>query len=104
MTIILIATTGYARDFTYFLTDADNVLTAEQAEDNTLFVPALFDAKEYGTLTYEFHADTGKYYYTFDLGDTLDQDIILFGGSTALWSKCLISRSLIADFVSITIV
>lgn len=75
-------TTGYARDFTYFLTDADNVLTAEQAEDNTLFVPALFDAKEYGTLTYEFHADTGKYYYTFDLGDTLDQDIILFGGST----------------------
>ena len=75
-------TTGYARDFTYFLTDADNVLTAEQSEDTTLFVPALLDAKEYGTLSYEFHADTGKYYYTFDLGDTLDQDIILFGGST----------------------
>ena len=75
-------TTGYARDFTYFLTDADNVLTAEQAEDNTLFIPALLDAKEYGTLTYEFHANTGKYYYTFDLGDSLDKDIVLFGGST----------------------
>lgn len=75
-------TTGYARDFTYFLIDADSVLTEEQANDSSLYVPALLGAREYGTLIYEFHADTGKYYYTFDLGDSLDKDIVLFGGST----------------------
>lgn len=74
--------TGYARDFTYFLTEQDNVLTDEQLEDSTIYVPELLNASSYGTLTYEFHSDTGKYYYSLDIGTSLDKDIILYGGST----------------------
>ena len=74
--------TGYARDFTYFLTDADNVVTEEQMNAEDVYIPELLDAGAFGTLTYEFHADTGRYYYTFDLGTELDKDVILYGGST----------------------
>ena len=75
-------TTGFARDFTYFLTDKSNTITSEQKENYNLYIPSLLKAKSWGNLTYEFHADTGRYYYTFDLGDSLSNDIILFGGST----------------------
>ena len=73
--------TGYARDFTYFLTDAENVVTEEQMNAEDIYIPELLDAGSFGVLTYEFHADTGRYYYTFDLGTELDKDIILYGGS-----------------------
>lgn len=77
-------TTGYCRDFAYFLTDQKNKV--EIADDDpdylSYYRPGLLNAKNWGALTYEFHADTGAYYYTFDLGDTLTNDIILYGGST----------------------
>lgn len=77
-------TTGYCRDFSYFLTDQKN--TVKIADDdpnyNNYYRPGLLKAKNWGAITYEFHADTGAYYYTFDLGDSLTNDIILYGGST----------------------
>ena len=77
-------TTGYCRDFAYFLTDQKNVVSIKDDDPNynNYYRPALLNAKSWGTLTYEFHADTGAYYYTFDLGDSLTNDIILYGGST----------------------
>ena len=77
-------TTGYCRDFAYFLTDQKNVLSiaSNDPKYNSYYRPGLLKAKSWGTLTYEFHADTGAYYYTFDLGDELTNDIILYGGST----------------------
>lgn len=77
-------TTGYCRDFAYFLTNQKNVvkIADDDPNYNSYYRPALLEAKTWGTLTYEFHADTGAYYYTFDLGDVLTNDIILYGGST----------------------
>lgn len=76
--------TGYCRDFTYFLTNQKNVvsISGDDPKYNSYYRPGLLDAKSWGELTYEFHADTGAYYYTFDLGESLDNDIILYGGST----------------------
>lgn len=74
--------TGFSRDFAYFLVDQDKVLTEEQENDYSIYKPALLGATSWGTLTYEFHADTGNYYYTMDLGETLTNDVVLFGGST----------------------
>ena len=97
-------TTGYAREFTYFLTNQNNSLTSEQAENYTLYVPKLLKAKEFGSLTYEFFADSGKYYYTLDLGTTLDNDVIFFGGSTGameqMFSFPFIYRRLIINYDS----
>ena len=77
-------TTGYCRDFAYFLTDQKNVvdIADDDPNYNSYYRPAMLNAKTWGSLTYEFHADTGAYYYTFDLGDSLTNDIILYGGST----------------------
>lgn len=77
-----IRTTGYAREFTYFLCDQDKVLTEEEANSTDVYVPEILGANTYGTLAYEFKASTGLYYYTIDLGTTLNQDVILYGGST----------------------
>lgn len=74
--------TGFSRDFAYFLVDQSKVLTEEQENDYSIYKPALLGATSWGTLTYEFHADTGNYYYTMDLGETLTNDVVLFGGST----------------------
>lgn len=77
-------TTGYCRDFAYFLTKQKNVFSVADDDPNyqKYYRPKYLDAKTWGTLSYEFHADSGAYYYTFDLGDSLDNDIILYGGST----------------------
>ena len=77
-------TTGYCRDFAYFLTNQKNILSVEDDDPNyqKYYRPKLLDAKMWGTLSYEFHAASGAYYYTFDLGESLDNDIILYGGST----------------------
>lgn len=77
-------TTGYCRDFAYFLTDRKNTFKVADDDPDYLnyYRPGELHAKNWGALTYEFHADTGAYYYTFDLGDTLTNDIILYGGST----------------------
>ncbi len=74
--------TGYARDFAYFLINSSNTVSQEELNSSNVYIPGLLDAGAYGTLTYEFHADSGKYYYTFDLGNELKKDIILYGGST----------------------
>lgn len=74
--------TGFSRDFAYFLVEQNKVLTEEQENDYSIYKPALLDATSWGTLTYEFHADTGNYYYTMELGETLTNDVVLFGGST----------------------
>ena len=98
-------TTGYAREFTYFLTNQKNALTSEQEEDYSLYVPKLLDAKTFGSLTYEFFADSGKYYYTLDLGTSLDQDVIFYGGSTGameqMFSFPFTYRRLIINYDSI---
>ncbi len=77
-------TTGYCRDFAYFLTDQSNVVNIadDDPDYNSYYRPKLLKAKNWGSLTYEFHADSGAYYYTFDLGDSLTNDVILYGGST----------------------
>lgn len=75
-------TTGYAREFTYFLCDQNKVLSTDEANSSDVYVPEILNASTYGTITYEFKASTGLYYYTIDLGTTLDQDVIFYGGST----------------------
>lgn len=42
------------------------------------YYPEYYEAGEYGNLTMEYHADSngGKFYYIFDLGTTLDKDLI----------------------------
>ena len=44
--------------------------------ENKPYLPEYFEAGKYGNLTAEYHADTRKFYYTFDLGTRLDRDII----------------------------
>ena len=77
-------TTGYCRDFAYFLTNQKNIVKIKDDDPNyyNYYRPGILNAKMWGSLTYEFHADTGAYYYTFDLGTELTNDIILYGGST----------------------
>ena len=89
-------TTGYCRDFAYFLTDQKNVvdIADDDPNYNSYYRPAMLNAKTWGSLTYEFHADTGAYYYTFDLGDSLTNDIILYGGSTGAMEQMFSFRSL----------
>lgn len=71
------------------------------------YVPdGVYDITEWETgyyrgLTYEFHADTGKYYYVFDLGSDLTNQIILTSMSTgfmeAAFGTGLTGKLLILD-------
>lgn len=81
--------TGYARDFTYFTFDQNIVASDEDVGDNFSNVDwaAFFDAQNFGSLTYEFDKDTGKYYYVFDLGNKANVDLILIGASTGAMTE-----------------
>ena len=39
---------------------------------------------EYGDFEIEFHADTGRYYYVFDLGNDVNKDILMFNAATGI--------------------
>lgn len=70
--------TTFSRYLTYYLTEpSDDVL-----ESDVAYWPEYFDAESYGVLTYEFHADTGRYYYLIDLGTDINKDIVLQGVSS----------------------
>lgn len=69
--------TVFSRMLTYYLVDQS--LTFEDSPD---YLPEYLEADSYGTLTYEFHADTQQYYYLIDLGSSAKQDVIYYGAST----------------------
>ena len=99
-------TTGFARELTYFLADQKDIVTKEQRQnfEGNNFVPSLLNAEYFQPITFEFNSKTGQYYYIFDLGKTLDKDIILLGGSSgameSMFSFPLDYRRLVMDYKS----
>ena len=82
--------TGYARDICYYTFNNKIVATDEMVDEDNYSLTdwcSFFKADKFGDLTYEFHADTGKYYYVFDLGDTADVDLLLVGASTGAMTE-----------------
>ena len=81
--------TGYARDFAYFTFDQDIVASDEDVNDNFGNVDwaRFLNAQNFGSLTYEFDKKTGKYYYTFDLGNKANVDLLLVGASTGAMTE-----------------
>lgn len=81
--------TGFARDICYFKFNQKIVATKEMVEEQyeTTDWAKFFEADQFGDLTYEFHADTGKYYYVFDLGDKANVDLLLVGASTGAMTE-----------------
>lgn len=76
-------TSGYAREFACMFIDRDKKLPidVEQNLEGKYFLPEEIGAKGFESITYEFNAKTGKYFYTINLGNTLDKDIVFIGGS-----------------------
>ncbi len=81
--------TGYARDFAYFTFDQSIVASDEDVNDNFGNVDwaSFFNAQNFGSLSYEFDKNTGKYYYTFDLGNKANVDLLLVGASTGAMTE-----------------
>lgn len=81
--------TGFARDICYFKFDQKIVATKEMIDEEyeTTDWASFFKADQFGDLTYEFHADSGKYYYVFDLGDKANVDLLLVGASTGAMTE-----------------
>lgn len=82
--------TGYARDICYYTFNNKIVATDEMVDEDNYSLTdwcSFFQADKFGDLTYEFHADTGKYYYVFDLGDTANVDLLLVGASTGAMTE-----------------
>ena len=82
--------TGFARDIAYFKFDQKIVATDDMVEEDNYGKTdwiSFFNAEYFSGLTYEFHADTGKYYYVFDLGDKANVDLFLVGASTGAMTE-----------------
>lgn len=47
-----------------------------------VFLPQYYNGKYYGTLTTEFHADTGRYYNIYDLGGDIKKEFMITGAVT----------------------
>lgn len=46
------------------------------------YLPNAYDAGYYGVFSMEFHADTGRYYAIYDLGDDLTTELMIAGAAT----------------------
>ncbi len=81
--------TGYARDIAYFKFDQSIVASDEDVNTNFELIDwaNYFNAQEFGDLSYEFDANTGKYYYVFDLGNRANVDLLLIGASTGAMTE-----------------
>lgn len=81
--------TGFSRDFTYFAFDNSIIANEEDVNDNFANIDwaKYFNAQKFGDLTYEFNKNTGIYYYTFDLGNKANVDLILIGASTGAMTE-----------------
>jgi uncharacterized repeat protein (TIGR02543 family) len=81
--------TGYARDIAYFKFDQSIVASSEDVNENFGLIDwaNYLNAQEFGELSYEFDANTGKYYYVFDLGDKANVDLLLIGASTGAMTE-----------------
>lgn len=81
--------TGYARDFAYFTFDQSIVASDEDVNENFANVDwaSFLNAQSFSSLTYEFDKNTGKYYYTFDLGNKANVDLLLVGASTGAMTE-----------------
>lgn len=46
------------------------------------YYPEAYDAGYYSDISVEFHADTGRFYSVYELGDTLDQSLMVVGSAS----------------------
>jgi uncharacterized repeat protein (TIGR02543 family) len=81
--------TGYARDFAYFTFDQSIIASDSQVneESSTTDWAKFLNAQNFGSLSYEFDCNTGKYYYVFDLGNQINVDLLLVGCSTGAMTE-----------------
>ena len=81
--------TGYSRDIAYFKFDQSIAPSNDEIENNYELIDwaKYFNAEEFGSLSYEFDARTGKYYYVFDLGNKANVDLFLIGTSTGAMTE-----------------
>lgn len=49
---------------------------------NSDYYPGLYEGLYYGDYAVEYHADTGKFYNIYDLGDSVDKTLMIMGGVT----------------------
>ena len=81
--------TGVFNVLAYYTIDSNLALTDEEANESygTFYMPARLNGGKFGTLTYEFHADSGQYFMIMDLGDSLDKDLVLYGANTGAMAE-----------------
>lgn len=63
----------------YGITRPDG-LGAEKAEAE--YMPEFYSGEYYGDFSMEFHADTGRHYYIFDLGNSVKKEFMLMGATS----------------------
>lgn len=81
--------TSFFSVLAYYPIDRKLALTDEELDElyGTFYVPERLNGGKFGSLTYEFDADTGKYYLIMDLGTSLDKDLILYGATSGAMAE-----------------
>jgi len=79
----------YSRSMTYCtywygyrINIPSDLYDVEIETDDYEYLPEYYNASDYVSISYEFHADTGKSYTIIDLGDDLTAQYMLFGAPT----------------------
>ena len=75
----------YDRAMTFAPMQLYYYISAEEYGENKVeaeYLPNAYDAGYYGVFSMEFHADTGRYYAIYDLGDDLTTELMIAGAAT----------------------
>ena len=65
----------------YYTIDPPSSLTAEEIESSE-YLPALYNGEYYGSYTVEYHAESGRYYMLYELGNDLTKQFMISGATT----------------------
>lgn len=73
----------YSRGMTFAPVQLYYEITVDSdKETSSSWLPSVYNAQYYGAYAVEFHADTGRFYSIYDLGDSLDKQFMINGSAT----------------------